>query len=68
MKAISGRDFARLLQRKGWNLARINGSHHIFAYAGRKERISLPIHGNQSLKTCLLRSLMKIAEIEEHDL
>ena len=68
MKAISGRDFARLLQHKGWQLARISGSHHIFTYPGRRERISLPIHGNQSLKTGLLRSLMKIAEIEEHEL
>ena len=68
MKAISGRDFARLLQRKGWQLKRINGSHHIFMLPGRIERISLPIHGNQSLKTGLLRSLMKIAGIEEHEL
>ncbi len=68
MKSISGRDFARLLQRKGWQLARINGSHHIFTYPGRRERLVVPIHGNQSLKIGLLRNQMKIAGIEEHEL
>jgi predicted RNA binding protein YcfA (HicA-like mRNA interferase family) len=29
MKAISGRHFARLVERHGWTLMRVNGSHHI---------------------------------------
>ncbi len=68
MKQVSGRDFARLMQQRGWQLARINGSHHIFTMAGRRERIVVPIHGNQPLKTGLLRSLMKIAGLSESDL
>jgi predicted RNA binding protein YcfA (HicA-like mRNA interferase family) len=68
VKQVSGREFARLVQRRGWQLARIHGSHHIFAMAGRRERIVVPIHGNQPLKTGLLRSLMKIAELTEQDL
>ncbi|MDO8810680.1 MAG: type II toxin-antitoxin system HicA family toxin [Gallionella sp.] len=28
MKAISGKDLARLLERRGWELLRVNGSHH----------------------------------------
>jgi predicted RNA binding protein YcfA (HicA-like mRNA interferase family) len=35
---------------------------------GRRERIVIPIHGNRTLKTGLLRSLMKIAELTEADL
>ena len=68
MKSVSGKDFARLLQRKGWQLARVSGSHHIFKMAGRREHISLPIHGNQSLKPGLLRHFMEIADIEESEL
>jgi hypothetical protein len=30
MKALSGRDFARLIERRGWQLLRISGSHHIY--------------------------------------
>jgi predicted RNA binding protein YcfA (HicA-like mRNA interferase family) len=68
LKQVSGRDFARLVQQRGWHLARISGSHHIFTMAGRRERIVIPIHGNQPLKTGLLRSLMKIAGISDGDL
>ena len=68
MKQIPGRDLARIVQRKGWSLARIHGSHHIFTMPGRRERLVIPIHGNQPLKTGLLRSLMKIAELTEADL
>ena len=68
MKQVSGKDFAHLLSQKGWELKRIHGSHHVYIKAGRKERISLPIHGNKPLKTGLLRHLMKIAEISESEL
>jgi HicA toxin of bacterial toxin-antitoxin, len=40
----------------------------IFTMAGRRERIVIPIHGNQPLKKGLLRSLMKIAGLQEDDL
>jgi predicted RNA binding protein YcfA (HicA-like mRNA interferase family) len=36
--------------------------------AARRERIVIPMHGNRPLKTGLLRSLVKIAELEESDL
>ena len=68
MKQVSGTEFARLIQRKGWNLARVAGSHHIFTQAGRRERIVIPVHGNRPLKTGLLRSLMKIAGLKDDDL
>ncbi len=68
MKQISGKEFARLLQQKGWIHKRTNGSHHIFAKSGHIERISIPIHGNTPLKLGLLRHQMKIAGIAESDL
>lgn len=33
MKSVSGREFARLVERRGWKLLRISGSHHIFTAA-----------------------------------
>lgn len=64
MKAISGKEFARLLESHGWSLQRISGSHHIYAKAGSSVRISVPIHGNASLKVGLLRHLMKLADLQ----
>ncbi|MEK7855072.1 MAG: type II toxin-antitoxin system HicA family toxin [Acidobacteriota bacterium] len=68
MKQVSGKELAQAIQKKGWVLARIKGSHHIFVMAGRRERIVVPIHGNHPLKIGLLKSLMKIAELKEQDL
>ncbi len=68
MKAISGKKFAKLLKEKGWELARINGSHHIYTHPENQLRISLPIHGNKSLKLGLQRHLMRTAGIQESEL
>jgi predicted RNA binding protein YcfA (HicA-like mRNA interferase family) len=67
MKAVSGRELARAVERKGWVLLRVHGSHHIYGQAGSVVRLSIPIHGNKPLKVGLLRHLMKLAEIQESD-
>jgi predicted RNA binding protein YcfA (HicA-like mRNA interferase family) len=68
MRAMSGRDFARLVERHGWTLLRISGSHHIYGRAGNVVRLSIPIHGNRPLKIGLLRHLAKLAEIADQEL
>lgn len=68
MKNISGKEFAKLLEKEGWELKRIKGSHYIYMKAGNSARISLPIHKNIPLKMGLLKHLMKIAGIEEKEL
>ena len=68
MKSVSGRDFAHAIERRGWKLLRINGSHHIYGKDGSILRLTIPIHGNAALKPGLLRHLMKIAEIDEQTL
>ncbi|MBA3440583.1 MAG: type II toxin-antitoxin system HicA family toxin [Pyrinomonadaceae bacterium] len=68
MKSVSGKELAKALERQGWQLLRVQGSHHIYGKAGSIVRLSVPIHGNQALKTGLLRNLMKQAGIAENDL
>lgn len=68
MKQVSGKALCRLLEQQGLELKRINGSHHIFVMQGRSERLSVPVHGNQPLKTGLLKALLKTAGIAESDL
>jgi predicted RNA binding protein YcfA (HicA-like mRNA interferase family) len=68
MKSVSGKEFAKVLERRGWSLLRVQGSHHIYGKAGLPVRISIPIHGNQPLKTGLLRTLLKAAGLSESDL
>ncbi len=61
-------EFARILERHGWSLLRVQGSHHIYGRAGSDVRLSVPVHGSQALKTGLLRHLMKMAGLSERDL
>ena len=65
MRPLSGREFARLIERHGWQLLRISGSHHIYGKPGSPIRLSIPIHGNRALKTGLIRHLAKRAEIPD---
>lgn len=68
MKNISGKEFSRLLEKEGWQLKNIKGSHHVYIKEGNPARISVPVHGKKSLKSGLLRHLMKLAEIDEDEL
>lgn len=68
MKSISGKEFARILEQHGWELVRIQGSHHIYHKQGIRATISLPIHGKEDLKAGLLKFFLKTAGLTENDL
>ena len=68
MKSVSGKRLCRLLEIRGWNRMRIRGSHHIYARGGSVVRISVPVHGDASLKRGLQKHLMKLGGIDESDL
>lgn len=68
MKSLSGKDLARLLERNGWQLLRIQGSHHIYGKPNNIVRLSIPIHGNKPLKSGLQKHLLKSAGIPEEEL
>jgi predicted RNA binding protein YcfA (HicA-like mRNA interferase family) len=38
LKSITGKPLARALERRGWELKRVSGSHHIDAKAGHRAR------------------------------
>ena len=67
MKQLSGREFARIVERRGWRLLRVTGSDHIYGKQSSIVRLSFPIHGSKPLKVGLLRHLAKLAEISDED-
>ena len=54
MKPLSGKAFARIIERQGWTLLRVkgshHGSHHVCGKNGSVVRLSVPIYVNQPLK------------------
>ncbi len=67
MISLSGKELAKLVERHGWTLLRINGSHHIYGKPENVVRLSIPIHGNKPLKTGLLKHLLKSAGLSEEN-
>ncbi len=68
MRSVSGKELTKVLERHGWSLLRVQGSHHIYGNPGNNVRLSVPVHANQPIKTGLLKYLMKLAGISEDDL
>ena len=68
MKQPSGKELAKIVERHGWNLLRVHGSHRIYGKPGTTVRLSIPVHANHPLKRGLLAHLTKLAGLEAKDL
>jgi predicted RNA binding protein YcfA (HicA-like mRNA interferase family) len=68
MKSISGKELCKIVEKKGWILKKITGSHHIYEKPEVNQILSIPVHRNKDLKIGTLKALMKIAELTEQDL
>lgn len=53
---MKDKDLLKLLKKNGWNVIRINGSHHVLQKDG--EITVIPIHG-KDVPTGLLNSILK---------
>jgi predicted RNA binding protein YcfA (HicA-like mRNA interferase family) len=68
VKIISGKRMCRVLEQRGWTLARINGSHHIYRHAATGRRTVVPVHANQDLKPGTQSGIMRDAGLTDDDL
>ena len=53
----TGKERVRFLEQQGFTVVRVRGSHHFLDQDDR--RTSVPVHGNRSLKTGTLRSILR---------
>lgn len=68
MKSISGKKLCKIVEKYGWVLRRVKGSHHIFEKIGLETTLCIPIHGNKDLKIGTLKTILKQANLTEDDL
>jgi predicted RNA binding protein YcfA (HicA-like mRNA interferase family) len=68
MKSISGKRLCKVVERKGWVLKRVTGSHYIYEKVSVEQILSIPVHRDQDLKVGTLKALMKVAQLSEDDL
>ncbi len=63
MKSISGKELCKLLERNGWYLVRIHGSHYHYSKPRNPVLVSVPVHGNKPLKIGILKALLQKADL-----
>ena len=68
MKSISGKKLCKIIEKKGWVLKKVTGSHHIYEKTEVNKILSIPVHKNKDLKIGTLKALIKVAELTENDL
>ncbi|MEX0612773.1 MAG: type II toxin-antitoxin system HicA family toxin [Pirellulales bacterium] len=54
---VTGPEMVQFLQKEGFQLLRMRGSHHFLARG--ELRTSVPVHGNRPLKIGTLRSILR---------
>jgi predicted RNA binding protein YcfA (HicA-like mRNA interferase family) len=67
MKRVSGKDMAKVLRKKGWGHTRTKGAHHRYEKQGFPP-VTVPIHGNKTLKLKTQRNIMQHAGLNDADL
>ena len=65
MPRVTGKDMVRFLERQGFALRRVVGSHHVM----RKGEIQtvVPVHGNQDLAIGTLRGMLRDIEMDPEE-
>ncbi len=56
----NSRDIIRRLEKEGWEIMRVTGSHHVFKKAGIREIVTVP-HPKKDMGIGLVMSIYRIA-------
>ena len=68
LPAVSGADVIRALERCGFVVVRVQGSHHRLVHPDdRRRATTVPVHGSKPLKRDTLRNILKQAQVSVED-
>ena len=59
---VTGRDLVRLLEKHGWRLEHVRGSHHVLRKEGK--HLSVPVHAARDVGKGLLARLLREAGLK----
>lgn len=64
----SGKEIVRALQRNGFVILRVSGSHHVMRHPDRpRSKVSVPVHGNRDLPAGTLQSIVERSGLTEEE-
>jgi predicted RNA binding protein YcfA (HicA-like mRNA interferase family) len=61
--AVSGKEAVRALQKLGFRLDRVEGSHHMMVKDTNPSTVVVPVHGSKPLPKGTLASIIRIARV-----
>jgi predicted RNA binding protein YcfA (HicA-like mRNA interferase family) len=64
----SPKKLIQLLGKKGYQLRRVSGSHHIFFHKELKKIVVVPVHGNKDIPKGTFMSILKQAGISKDEI
>ena len=60
LPVLKGREVVHALEKAGFAVERIVGSHHVMSYRGSPRRaVTVPVHGGRDLKPGTLRAILR---------
>lgn len=65
---LSPKKVIAILEKKGFVLKKVTGSHYIFANTETKKRVTVPFHSNQEIAKGTLLQILKDAGIGKEEL
>ncbi len=66
--AVSGKQVIKALERRGWYVKRIKGSHHALRHPTVPDTVVVPVHGNRPLAKGTLGNILRTAGMSRDDL
>jgi predicted RNA binding protein YcfA (HicA-like mRNA interferase family) len=61
---MTGKEMLKLLTKHGWQVVRINGSHHVLTKPGNPNSIPVPVHGGKPLAIGTEKSILRKAGLK----
>jgi predicted RNA binding protein YcfA (HicA-like mRNA interferase family) len=63
LPAVSGKQVIAALEKEGWYVKRVRGSHHVLRHPDIPDAIPVPVHANRVIKRGTLASILRTAGI-----
>jgi len=61
MPRVPAREVVNALERAGWYVHNVSGSHHQLLHPERPGKVTVPVHGNRILQPWLLKKVLNQA-------
>ncbi|MEK7617639.1 MAG: type II toxin-antitoxin system HicA family toxin [Patescibacteria group bacterium] len=67
LNPVSGKKMLKILQKLGFELIRIKGSHHFLCNPANRKTASVPVHANENLGLGLLKTILRDIDLAVED-